>query len=192
MLRGKAEAAAHKHPPDSDEGLVARLCEGQVEALGALMARHAPSLVAYCGCYLDRDGAQDAAQEAFVRVLQRCRTMKSGMRFKPWLYAIARNVCVSMLRRRRRRTEVPVEALAEAADPPDEAVADREQREAALREVDALPAKYRDVVVLHYLSGLTCEETAAALGLKTSAVKMRLRRAILRIRESLARAEILP
>ena len=97
-----------------------------------------------------------------------------------------------MLRRRRPQAAIPIEALADAADPPDQAMAEREQREAALREVDALPPKYRDVMVLHFLSGLTCEETAAALGLKTSAVKMRLRRAILRIRESLARAGMLP
>jgi RNA polymerase sigma-70 factor (ECF subfamily) len=190
MIWGRGRAT-NKPAPDSDEALVQRLCEGETEALNALMIRHASALVAFCRCYLDAEAAQDAAQETFVRVLQRCRSMKREMPFKPWLYAIARNVSVSMLRRQRLRAAFSVETLPDAADSPDLAVAEREQREAALRAVDALPPSYRDVLVLHYLSGLTCEETAAALGLKTSAVKMRLRRGELRVREALAQSGML-
>jgi DNA-directed RNA polymerase specialized sigma24 family protein len=93
------------------EALVARLCEGEAAALDALMARHASALVAFCGYYLDAEAAQDAAQETFVRVLQRCGSMKQTMPFKPWLFAIARNVSVSMLRRQRLRAALSVEAL---------------------------------------------------------------------------------
>ena len=191
MDREQAHARTDSLAPDSDEALVARLCEGEAAALDALMARHAPALVAFCGCYLDAEGAQDAAQKTFVRVLQRCGSMRQTMPFKPWLFAIARNVSVSMLRRQRLRAALSVEALPDAADSPDRTVAEREQREATLRAVDRLPPPYRDVLVLHYLSGLTCAETAAALGLKTSAVKMRLRRGVLRVREALAQAGIL-
>jgi RNA polymerase sigma-70 factor (ECF subfamily) len=192
MIRASRRVGSHSLTPDSDEALVARLCAGEGEALDGLMARHASALVTFCACYLDRDGAEDAAQETFVRVFLRCRTMKPNMRFKPWLYGIARNLCVSALRRRRFRAAIPVEALAEPADPPEDRMLERERRRAVLGEVDSLPTKYRDVMVLHYVSGLTCEETAAALGLKTSAVKMRLHRAVLAIREALNRGGIVP
>ena len=191
MAREQAHPSTDSLAPDSDEALVARLCEGEAAALDALMARHAPALVAFCACYLDAEGAQDAAQETVVRILQRCGSMKQTMPFKPWLYAIARNVSVSMLRRQRPRAALSLEALQDPAQSPDLAVAEREQREATLRAVDGLPPPYRDVMILHYLSGLTCAETAAALGLKTSAVKMRLRRGVLRVREALAQSGIL-
>jgi len=192
MIKGKAQATTHSLTPDSDETLVARLCEGEAEALDVLMARHASAVVAFCASYLDCDTAQDAAQETFVRVLVRCRTMRTTMRFKPWLYAIAHNVCVTMLRRHRLQASLAIEALAETARALDETAIDRDRRDAVLGEIDTLPTKYRDVMVLHYLSGLTCEETAAVMGLKTSAVKMRLRRAVLQIRDSLARKGMLP
>lgn len=188
----RAREATDWAPSDSDEALVTRLCEGEKEALRTLMVRHAAAIEGFCRCYVDRDAAQDATQETFVRVLQRCHTMRGGKAFKPWLYAIARNVCVSMLRRQRVRATLPLEAVAEAAEPPHEAVADRQQHEAALRAVNSLPEHYRDVVIMHFLLDFTCEEVGAALGLSAGAVRVRLHRAMTRVRKSLAQEGMLP
>lgn len=163
-----------------------------MEALAGLMVRHASAIEAFCRCYVDRDAAQDATQETFVRVLQRCHTMRRGNAFKPWLYAIARNVCVSMLRRQRVRATLPLEAVTILTDPPDEAVAQKERRRAALREVDRLPRAYRDVVIMCFLLDFTCEQAGAVLGVKAGAVRVRLHRAIRRLRESLAKSGMLP
>lgn len=156
------------------------------------MVRHASAIEAFCRCYLDHHSAQDAAQETFVRVLQRCHAMKRSMPFKPWLYAIARNVCISMLRRQRVRAAIPIEAVTLTADLPDEDLQQHQRREVALAEVNRLPRAYRDVMIMHFLLDFTCEETAAALGLKAGTVRVRLHRAIARIRESLTRAGMLP
>jgi len=179
-------------PSDSDEALVTRLCEGENEVLKTLMVRHASAIEAFCRCYLDRDAAQDATQETFVRVLQRCRTVRRGKAFKPWVYAIARNVCVSMLRRQRARATLSLEAVTLTADPPDEAVAGRERQEAALRAVSALPRHYRDVVIMHFLLDFSCEEAGEALGITAGAARVRLHRALVCVREALAQGGMLP
>jgi RNA polymerase sigma-70 factor (ECF subfamily) len=181
----KARATAERQGVDSDEALVARLCQGDTEALQPLMTRHASRVVALCGCYLDRASAEDATQETFVRVLERCGTMKRSMAFRPWLYAIARNVCLGMLRRERVRAAVPLEDLVATADPPDQVVTEREQFQAALREVNRLPQHYREVIIMCFLLNLTCAEAAAALGVKPGTVRVRLHRALRRVRESL-------
>ena len=187
-METEARATLSNEGLGSDEALVSRLCDGDAEAL---MVRHASAVVAFCRCYVDRDSAEDASQETFVRVLERCHTMKPSLAFKPWLFAIARNVCLGVLRQRRDRAMVPIETVAEMADAPDEAVAKRERFRAALREVGRLPQHYREVVVMCFLFDLSCEEIAVALGLKPVTVRVRLHRAIRQVQGSLGRRGML-
>ena len=117
----------------------------------------------------NRDDADDAVQNVFCRYLEHAPSFRDAEHEKAWLIRVTVNQCKDLLRRRKIRAWLPFDELPEMAAPDDgspvgEAIA-------------SLPAKYREVIVLHHLEELSVRETAAALTISESAVKMRLTRA---------------
>lgn len=113
--------------------------------------------------------AVDAVDEAVYKGYLSYQKLRQPQYLETWLVRILINVCRDELRRRKR--ELAVEELPETAQ---EAYDSLPLKEAVLR----LPAQLRDVIVLRYFTGLTLEETAAALELPRGTVSTRQRRAL--------------
>jgi len=132
---------------------------------------------------LVREDAEDVVQEAVLRAFLALSSLRDAARFESWLCGIAVNVAKLRLR----RTAIHARALAVAA--PNETVFLTEERELLqlVRDaVEVLPPGQRDVVLLHYVDDLSCEEIARILGTSPGAVRVRLHRARAQLRLELA------
>ncbi|MBN1505991.1 MAG: sigma-70 family RNA polymerase sigma factor [Sedimentisphaerales bacterium] len=159
---------------DNERAAVEAACKGDSEALAGLYERYYATMVwvAYA-VLLDRSLAEDAAQQAFATACAKMHSLRRLDRFGPWLAAICRNAAQDMARARRRdaalqRTAAVQEPVQSGFDGFDRAVKDA---------VDGLPTMYREVVVLHYYSGMSYQQIESALGISTDVVKGRLARA---------------
>jgi RNA polymerase sigma factor (sigma-70 family) len=131
------------------------------------------------------------AQEALLRAYRALHTLADPERFGPWLCGIGLNICRRLLRERSMFPLVDLHGGVLAREVPDREPSPHERAEEAelgetvRRAVASLPAGQRAAVLLHYLSGLTYAETAAALGIEVGAVKTRLHKARARLRREL-------
>ena len=114
------------------------------------------------------DDAEDAVQNAFCRYLDKAPEFHDREHEKAWLIRVTINQCKDLMRRRKLRAWLPIEALTE--------VGVRPKSTPALDAVSELPEKYKSVIVLYHLEEMSIDEIAAALSLSPSAVKMRLSR----------------
>jgi len=123
------------------------------------------------------DDAEDAVQNAFCRYLDRAPDFRDGEHEKAWLLRVTINQCKDLMRRRKIRAWLPIEALTD--------VGVRERSTPALDAVYTLPDKYKSVIILYHLEEMSIDEIAAALSLSPSAVKMRLSRGREMLRQAL-------
>lgn len=179
----------------SDRQLLVRYRAGSQAAFSELVRRHAGLVLGVCQRVLGRaDGVEDAFQAAFLVLARKARSLEWHDSVAGWLHQTARRTALKLrgtiVRRRdvegraaRGRTEV-VETP--TADPAGQAAL-RELGEILDAELDALPARLREVILLSQVQGLTRDETADRLGISVAAVKDRLERARERLRSRLAR-----
>ena len=125
------------------------------------------------------DDAEDAVQNAFCRYLDKAPEFRDREHEKAWLIRVTVNQCKDLMRRRKLRTWLPIEALVD--------VGVRPKSTPALDAVSELPEKYKAVVILYHLEEMSIDEIASALSLSPSAVKMRLSRAREMMREILTK-----
>lgn len=152
----------------SDERLGKLAASGDRKAFAAIYQRHHQALYRYCRSILrDEEEARDALQSTMASALRALEGEQREISVKPWLFRIAHNESVSLLRRRRPRAE-----MAEAEELPAEAGADSDTR-TRLRELmddlRQLPPRQRGALVMRELSGLDYEEIGAALGVSAQA-----------------------
>jgi RNA polymerase sigma-70 factor (ECF subfamily) len=162
-------------PHDTNEtDVIAAACQGGAEALAGLYERYYATMVwvAY-SVLLDRSLAEDAAQQAFATACGKIRSLRRPERFGPWLTTICRRTAQDMARARRREAALQKRAATEIHLVSGSNGFDRTVKEA----VDNLPAMYREVVVLHYYSGMSYQEIESVLGISGDRVKGRLARA---------------
>lgn len=134
----------------------------------------------------DDELARDFTQETFIRAFDRIGTFRGESRLSTWLHAITTTVALNGLRKvkRFRTRETALEAADGVATGVRSAEPDLKTR---LRDaIDALPHKYRTVVVMHDMEGYTHEEIAAALDMEVGTSKAQLSRARAKLRETLA------
>lgn len=140
-----------------------------------MMERYGDDILRLCLLYLgDRQLAEDAFQETFIKAWRGRETFRGESGEKTWLSHIAVNTCRDMLRSgwfRQMRRSVPVDAAFDVAAP--QAAESAPVRDAVL----ALPGKYREVIVLYYDQGMKQREIAQMLHLPVNSVSTRLRRA---------------
>jgi len=145
------------------------------------------------------EDAEEVLQETFLKAFEHLPDFREDSRFYTWIVRIAVNEGLMKLRKRRSSKEVPIEdsqddeggvTLREFADwkPNPEQLFERAELETILgNAVKSLPPIFRTVFYLRDVEGLSTEETAQILNLSVGAVKARLFRARLRLREELAR-----
>ena len=112
--------------------------------------------------------AEDAVQDVFCKYITKQPTFESEEHLKAWLIRVASNRSKDILRSKKIRSTLTLEEA-------DNYEIDEDQSE-ILKEVFALPIKYREVIVLHHLEGYSVKEIADLLSISESGVKMRLSR----------------
>ena len=169
-------------PEASDALLVELVRQGDPDAYGPLVARYEAKLRRIAWRFLhDHALAEDAAQDAFLKAYRQLGDFDASRRFGPWLFRIAVNLCLDLLRKQKRRGRpMRWESAGDPADPGPAVSAEIERdelRRQVRRVVDGLPLKYRTVLVLRDLEGFTCSEVAAIVHSPEATVRWRLSRA---------------
>jgi RNA polymerase sigma factor (sigma-70 family) len=146
----------------SDDQLARRATKGDRRAFAAIYRRYHQDLYRYCAAIVGNpEDAQDALQNAMVKVLRSLPGEKRRVQLKPWLYRIAHNESVELLRRRRPVEQIDPELA--AAGPSAVETADLRQRlRRLLGDLDELPDRQRGALVMRELAGLSFEQIAAA------------------------------
>src|SRR5436853_3880944 len=147
----------------------------------------------------NREDAEDVVQEAFLKAYGNLAQFQEQSKFYTWLVRIAVNEALMKLRRRRPERTVSLDEdvkteddsvpreVADWSPNPEQQYTQAELREILDKTIHGLPATFRTVFVLRDVEGLSTEETAEALELSIPAVKSRLLRARLQLRERLNR-----
>ena len=145
------------------------------------------------------DDAKDLVQETFLSAYRGLKDFRGDSSVSTWLYTIAAHACQRMRRKRKGEPEyeLSLDALIPTSDgdmplqvpghdlSPEERLEHKELRRSLLAAVQKLPKKYRMVLVLRDMEGLSAKETGAVMGLTERAVKSRLHRARLFVRHEL-------
>ena len=131
--------------------------------------------------------AEDAAQEAFVRLHRHGLDFSNDTVLGAWLYRVTVNICLDHARASRPRTELPV-LPSSAASAELEAI-QRQQQERIMAALAKLPARERAAVVLREIEGLSTAEVAAILGSAQATIRGQVSKAITRLRAILAGEE---
>ena len=184
-----------------DRDLVEGLRRGQPGAVETLVDRYGAWIHRVVRRMLDdpRD-AEEVVQDVILTVVQKIESFRGEAAFSSWVYRIAANAAYKRLRTLRSRPEVSLEPLLPVFDAEgrharpvtdwspqleDPAIA-REARAAIEQSLRQLPGEYRAVLLLRDVEGLSNDDAAAALGLTVAAVKSRLHRARLVLRQQLS------
>lgn len=188
---------------DDDAALMAALRAGELGAFNALVARHQRSLINYFYhlCW-DRQGAEDCAQEVFLRIYSHLGSYEPQAKFTTFLFRIARNLWIDRVRTaavhgKPLSLEAPSgreggalqDRIASRAQGPVEILAREEQQQALRRAIDQLPDEQKAVVILSEIQGLKYQDIGEILGVPVGTVKSRMHTAMDRLKELLSVAE---
>lgn len=181
----------------SENDLVDAARRGDARALEELLERVSPLVLRYgmrmCGGRLE--DAEDVLQDTLLTLARTVGDFRGASSLSTWLYSIARSQCS----RKRRKSKFAPKELASLHDEegraaidqatedrgPEDETADRELGTVLERAIESLDPKYREVLVLRDVEGLTAPEVAEVLGMRLEAVKTRLHRARAQVRASL-------
>ncbi len=178
--------------------LVSRAREGNSQAFGNLVARLEKSVYALVFQKVaDRDAASDLTQKVFLEAFRSLAKLRKPDKFRSWLYRLAARVCSRWLKTEKRhqasrgtgeRASEVLDNIPEAVSlQPSEALEQKERQEAVLQALGELPDKYRVVVTLRYLEGMSAAEIARRLDEPEGSIRSRLFRAHRLLRTKLSR-----
>jgi len=184
-------------PADAD--LPRRVAAGDTKAFEALMRTYNRTLFRTARAILRDDAAaEDALQEAYLRIYGSIGSFRGDSKLSTWLVRIVANEALVRRRKDQRRAEIlpihggdeeehGVEQGIDEQDGPQRQAERSEIRQLLEAKIDALPDAFRAVFVLRALEELSVDETAAALGIPEATVRTRFFRARSQLRESLSR-----
>jgi len=203
---GDADSLANPRgtEPEADEDgrLMERYRDGDEACFALLLRRHQGPVFRFFLRHLgDAGSAEDLTQETFLRVVNHRAAFRTGSRFTTWIYAIARNLAVDEMRKRRcrrhrsldeplgNRDGDPGRTLGDLVGDPKERTeaqaADREMRAALEAAIGRLPEEQREVFTLREMAGLSFQEIAEVVGCNENTVKSRMRYALERLQAAL-------
>jgi RNA polymerase sigma-70 factor (ECF subfamily) len=188
---------SEQHP---DVALVERVRGGDVSAYDTLVRKYERQIFRISlHITQNREDAEDVMQDAFLKAYQKLDQFQGNSKFYTWLVRIAVNESLMRLRKRRTGKMVSIDEdmeteegsvprdLADWAPDPEQNYNQAELAEILRKTIQGLPQGFRVVFALRDVEGLSTEETAETLGLSVPAVKSRLLRARLQLRERLSR-----
>lgn len=153
-----------------DDRLVRLAAEGNERAFATIYERHHQELYRYCCSILGDDSdAQDALQNTMLKVLRALPGERRELALKPWLYRVAHNEAISLLRRR--VGDAPIDEVGDVQDTRGGDAATRERLQTLVSDLAQLPQRQRSALVMRELSGLSYREISAALDSSPAAAK---------------------
>lgn len=179
-----------------DDDLLAKARNGDSHALETLLRRHQDRVYRF-GMQMCRnpEDAEDVLQETLLAAARSIQKFRGGSSLSTWLYAVARSFCIKKRRKskfaptREQSLEQDVaesEILAATGKTPDEAALGKEIQSALKSAIESLEADQREVLLLRDVEGLTASEVGEVLEISAAAVKSRLHRARVRVRDLVA------
>lgn len=186
---------------DSEAVLIARVRDGDHEAFYDLVRPHERGIYLSALSILNNDAdAEEVVQEAILKAFKAIGRFRGEAKFSTWIIQITMNEARMKLRKDRRHLYDSLDAPLKAEDEgdyiprdfadwreiPSEELENKRLREALRRALDALPPKYKQVLVLRDVEHLNIAESAKLIGITEASVKTRLLRARLMMRDALA------
>src|SRR6201996_7119107 len=185
------------HP---DVALVAKAKEGDLQAFETLVRQYERQVFRIAQHITqNKEDAEDVVQDAFLKAYEKLHQFQGNSKFYTWLVRIAVNESLMRLRKRRTGRMVSIDEdvttedgsmprdLADWSPDPEQLYGQSELAEILRKTIQGLPPGFRVVFTLRDIDGLSTDETAETLGLSVPAVKSRLLRARLQLRERLSR-----
>jgi RNA polymerase sigma-70 factor (ECF subfamily) len=179
----------------SDETLIARFQQGDVQAFDVLVRRYKDQLLNYVFRFVgNRNDAEDIVQETFLRVYKNKHYYKEIAKFSTWVYTIAGNLAKTELRRRKRRKIFSVSNFVNDErdfDIPDlnrnpEKEVDSSMKDDIIQKtIEKLPPKFKEVILLRDVQGFAYEEISQILNIPLGTVKSRVNRGRLKLQGDL-------
>lgn len=174
----------------SDDRLTRRAVSGDEHAFAAIFSRYHQPLYRFCLTIVGNpEDAQDALQNTMAKVLRALPGEERQIELKPWLYRIAHNESIDLLRRRRETRQLDAEQIAPGYGLAEDA-ATRERLRQLIADLSELPERQREVLVLRELSGLDFEEIGTAVGASAAVARQTLYEARQNLRQMEAGREM--
>jgi len=180
---------------ETDEQLVRKSQQDDERAFGELVSRYESKVYSLAlKMVRNPEDAEDVLQDTFLRAYRGIKSFKGNSTFSTWIYRITANSALMRLRKRQLPTvsiddaderEAPIN-IADWAPGPVEQMLNQETQAAMTEAIESLPPEFRQVFVLRDIEELSNAEVAEILDLSVAAVKSRLHRARLKVRNRLA------
>ena len=176
----------------TDDELIEEYLAGNQEAFSVIIKRHTPSVYGFVRKHMRTStDAEDVTQETFIKAWKKIDTYRIGENFKTWLFSVARNTAIDMLRKRRQTVfsdieteEISLSEIVPDSEPlADELFAKGQDTEFLNRCLEKLTPEARDILLLHYTNDFTFDQIGKILGKPLNTVKSIHRRALLNLRK---------
>jgi RNA polymerase sigma factor (sigma-70 family) len=177
----------------TDGVLLQRIMAGDQEAYESLVCRYSTQLFSYIYHMLrDYDQTCDILQEVMLKLYLSLAKLRTDEPLKPWLYMVARNRCLDLIRQQTRRRTIHFSEFEAAGDEdeaplllnipdssalPEDVAEHHVNQQRIWRAIQALPPKFRDVVSLRYAAQMSFSEISNVLGMPTATAKTYFQRA---------------
>lgn len=174
---------------DEDSVLIRRALEGDQRSFRRLRAKYHDAIFNLIARMIrNRQEVEDLTQEAFIKAFGSLRSFNEEYAFSTWLYKIATNNCIDHIRKKKLHTfsiDKPIESkdsdytfeLPDSTYEPDREIIDSQRKRLLQEAIDALPAKYRQVIILRHTEEKEYQEIAKQLRLPIGTVKAHIFRA---------------
>jgi len=175
----------------TDEDLARGLQQGEKYLFAELVERYEAKILRYARRFLfNFHDAEDAVQEVFIKAYTNIRSFDADRRFSPWLYRIAHNELLNTLRKKIHEpvpffdpdTLIPHPIAPEETD---HTIKAKELKELMSANLDKLPPKYREPLVLYYFEDLSYQEISDIMQIPASTIGVRINRAKQALRKNL-------
>ncbi|MDH3972773.1 MAG: sigma-70 family RNA polymerase sigma factor [Deltaproteobacteria bacterium] len=185
-----------------DTDFVERLKAKEASAMDELVDAYSDKIYHLAmGLLKKEQDAEDVVQDTLLQVIEKIHTFRGEAALSSWIYRIAINFSYMKIRKIKRHDYIPIEEhmpkfeksgmheypVSNWADKADNQLVRKEMRQLIMENIDKLSEKYKTVLVMRDIQGLSTEEVADATGMTIPAVKSRLHRARLFLRDRLAR-----
>jgi RNA polymerase sigma-70 factor (ECF subfamily) len=171
---------------------IEELRKGSQEAFEALVGKCSHNVISTCyGLLSSLEDAEDVAQDVFIEVYKSIRSFRKEADLNTWIYRIAINKSLDLLRKRKRKKRVGdlrglLRAKTKSSSGPHQRLEEKERREILQQQIGQLPESQRIALVLSQYEKLSNQKIAAVMGTSEAAVESLLHRARANLRKGLA------